>query len=34
MIEMIIKNKPAFEKLLDALENRVGARLAPVEEKA
>ena len=33
MIEMIIKNKPAFEKLLDALENRVGARLAPVEKE-
>ncbi len=34
MIELIIKNKPAFEKLLDALEDRVGARLAPVEENA
>lgn len=33
MIEMIIRNRPAFEKLLDALENRVGAKLSPVEEK-
>ena len=29
---MIIRNKPAFEKLLGALENRVGARLALVEK--
>jgi hypothetical protein len=32
LIEQIIRNKPACDKLLDALTEKVGAKLAPIED--
>jgi hypothetical protein len=33
IIDQILMNKPAFEKLLDALAEKMGSRLAPIKEE-